>query len=160
MIRSVYIDDADAICRIYNHYVIDTIVTFEEKPVSTEEMRGRIQEVTESLPWFVYELDGNVVGYAYSFRWKERSAYRFSVESSIYIDKGFVHKGIGKKLYEALILELRSLTLHCTVGSIALPNPVSVAFHEKMGFEKVAHFIEVGWKLNQWIDVGFWELIL
>jgi L-amino acid N-acyltransferase YncA len=160
MIRSVYTEDTEAICSIYNHYVINTILTFEEKPVSKEEMTDRIAKVTVSLPWIVLEEEGEINGYAYANNWKIRSAYRFSVESSIYLRPEFLGKGAGRILYEALISKLRNLSLHTVIGGIALPNESSVALHERLGFLKVAHFTEVGWKFNQWIDVGYWELLL
>ena len=160
MIRSVYTEDAEAVCSIYNHYVKNTIITFEEKPVSKEEMKDRIAKVTVSLPWIVLEENGEINGYAYASNWKIRSAYRFSVESSIYLQPDFIGKGAGRILYEALISKLRNLSLHTVIGGIALPNESSVALHERLGFLKVAHFKEVGWKFNQWIDVGYWELLL
>lgn len=160
MIRSVYTEDTEAICSIYNHYVINTILTFEEKPVSKEEMTDRIAKVTVSLPWIVLEENEEINGYAYANNWKIRSAYRFSVESSIYLRPEFLGKGAGRILYEALISKLHNLSLHTVIGGIALPNESSVALHERLGFLKVAHFTEVGWKFNQWIDVGYWELLL
>lgn len=159
MIREVAEDDAKTICDIYNYYVENTIITFEEQKVSTTEMQKRIKEVTDSLPWLVYEENGIVVGYAYASKWRSRSAYRFSVESTVYLAKDSTGRGIGTQLYEALISRLRRLSIHAVMGGISLPNPVSVALHEKMGFDKVAHFKEVGQKFNQWIDVGYWELL-
>ena len=160
MIRYAHTDDAVSICRIYNHYVLNTTVTFEEQAVSVEEMQCRIREVSETLPWLVYETGREVAGYAYASRWKSRSAYRFSVESTVYIDGHYTGKGIGRRLYEHLISDLRKLSLHNAIGVIALPNAPSVALHERMDYEKVAHLKEVGRKLNQWIDVGYWELML
>jgi L-amino acid N-acyltransferase YncA len=105
-------------------------------------------------------LHGKVVGYAYASKWKSRSAYRYAVESTVYLDPRFTGQGIGRHLYGSLIAELRQRSLHAVIGGIALPNPASIALHERMGFVKVAHFKEIGWKFNQWIDVGYWELIL
>lgn len=160
MIRSAIVSDAKAICDIYNHYVHNTIITFEEEPVSVAEMQNRIVEVTDSLPWLVLEEQGDVIGFAYASKWKSRCAYRFCVESTVYLAPHLTGRGNGRQLYEALISDLRSRSLHSVVAGIALPNPASVALHEKMGFEKVAHLKEVGWKFDQWIDVGYWELIL
>ena len=160
MIRSVYIEDSEAVCSIYNHYVRNTMITFEETPVSIDEMKHRIAKVTVSLPWVVWEEKGEINGYAYASNWKTRSAYRFSVESSIYLQPDFIGKGKGKMLYEALISELRNRSLHTVIGGIALPNESSVALHERLGFIKVAHFKDVGRKFEQWIDVGYWELLL
>ena len=160
MIRPATKADAQAICNIYNPYVSDTIITFEEEIVSVEEMTQRIHEMISSLPWLVIEDEGQVVGYAYASRWKSRCAYRFSVETTVYLSSAATGKGFGSLLYEHLIADLRQRSIHSLIGGIALPNPASVSLHEKFGFEKVAHFKEVGWKFNQWIDVGYWELIL
>ncbi len=160
MIRSATEDDAEAICGIYNHYVRETVITFEEEPVSAEEMRNRVSEVTKTFPWLVYVTENRIVGYAYATLWKSRSAYRHTVESTVYVAPGFSGRGIGSGLYNALITELRERGVHAVVGIIALPNPVSIALHEKIGFEKAAHFKQVGRKFDQWIDVGYWQLIL
>ena len=106
------------------------------------------------------EDEGQVVGYAYASRWKSRCAYRYSVETTVYLSSAATGKGFGSLLYEHLIAELRQRSIHSLIGGIALPNNASVSLHEKLGFEKVAHFKEVGWKFNQWIDVGYWELII
>ena len=160
MIRSALVSDAKTICDIYNHYVQNTKITFNEKPISVTEMQKHIRDVTESLPWLVAEEHGNVIGFAYADKWKSRAAYRFCVESSVYLTPQFTGRGYGRRLYKELISDLRSRSLHSVIAGIALPNPISVALHEKMGFKKVAHLKEVGWKFNQWIDVGYWELIL
>jgi len=160
MIRAATVKDAKAIRGIYEHYILETVITFEEEPVSVEEMEDRIRRVTRSFPWLVYESDGKVIGYAYADRWKSRSAYRYAVESTIYVDPRYTGQGIGKQLYGSLIPELRLRSLHSVLGVIALPNPASIALHERMGFVKVAHFKEVGWKFNRWIDVGDWQLLL
>lgn len=160
MIRSVERDDAGAIRDIQNHYIENTIFTFEEEKMSVERMHDRIREVTESLPWLVFEEGGVLIGYAYATWWKSRAAYRHSVESTVYLSPHATGRGIGSRLYDELIGLLGDREIHAAVGGIALPNPASVALHEKMGFEKVAHFREVGRKFNQWIDVGYWERII
>lgn len=148
------------VCSIYNHYVLNTWVTFEEEAVSEREMRVRIKDASASLPWLVLEERDEVVGYAYATRWKSRSAYRYSVESTVYLRQDVVGRGFGRQLYDRLIAEVRAAGMHLVIGGIALPNQASQRLHEKMGFKKVAHFEQVGWKLNRWIDVGYWELIL
>jgi phosphinothricin acetyltransferase len=152
--------DAARICSIYNHYVLETVVTFEEVPVLVEDMARRIVEVTSRLPWLVCELDGEICGYAYAAPWKERSAYRHSVESTVYLSPGAAGQGIGTQLYAALLEALRDTEVHCAVGGISLPNQASVALHEKLGFAKIGHFREVGWKCGKWVDVGYWEIVL
>lgn len=161
MIRPATKADAEAIARIYNHYVLNTTITFEEKAVTVEDIVGRIAEVeSNSLLWLVAEQDGQVVGYAYASKWKGRCAYRYSVESSVYVAQGHGGRGIGTKLYEALLPQLKDKGIHAVIGGIVLPNPSSIALHEKFGMTQVAHFKEVGYKFNQWLDVGYWEGLL
>ena len=152
--------DAPAICAIYNPYVAQATVTFEEVAVSTRQMKRRIVEVTRRLPWIVCEHNGAVLGYAYATAWKPRSAYRHSVETTIYLDRNLTGRGIGTELYRTLLARLSELDVHCVVGGIALPNAASVALHEKLGFVKVAQFRQIGLKFGQWIDVGYWQLTL
>ena len=154
--------DAPRIAEIYNHYVTHSIVTFEESAVSATEMEQRIAKVHDaSLPWLVVERAGVVLGYAYATQWKDRIGYRFSVESTIYLEAGTAGRGLGTTLYTELIAQLRKRgDIHAVLGGIALPNPGSVALHEKIGMSKVAHLREVGQKFGEWVDVGYWELIL
>ena len=160
MIRDLTPGDAAQICEIYNHYIEHTIVSFEEAQVSLEEMRSRIVEIVPSLPWLVYEEEQQIMGYAYASKWKGRCAYRYSLESTVYLRPEAQGKGIGSELYKALIEELRSKGFHTVIGGISLPNEASIRLHEKFGFRKVAHFSEVGFKFGRWVDVGYWELKL
>lgn len=153
--------DAQAISDIYKYYITDTTITFEEQLVSAAQMAGRIQEIlAASLPWLVIEQSGRVVGYAYASKWKARSAYRYSVETSVYLQHGIAGKGLGSQLYQALFDALKARGFHVAIGGIALPNEASIALHEKFGMQKVAHFEQVGFKLGQWIDVGYWQKVL
>lgn len=158
--RNCHTSDAAQIVRIYNHYVQDTVATFEEAPISEDEMAQRIARVTGELPWLVWEDSKSILGYAYATRWKNRSAYRFSVESTIYLSPQSFRRGIGTRLYDALLVDLRSRGVHCAIGGISLPNAASVALHERLGFSKIGHFREVGRKFGRWVDVGYWERIL
>ncbi|BBB68208.1 N-acetyltransferase [Undibacterium sp. YM2] len=160
MIRTATAADAAAIINIYNHYIATTTISFEENPVTEQEMAQRIKDVSASLPWYVEEQDGVVIGYAYATPWRARSAYRFSVESTVYVATSHEGQGIGKRLYQTLIADLRQRGIHVIIGGIAQPNAASVALHESLGFEKVAHFKDVGRKFEQWVDVGYWELQL
>jgi L-amino acid N-acyltransferase YncA len=160
MIRDVRLSDAEAICGIYNRYIKDTTITFEETPLTAEEMAVRIKSITEKYPWLVYLENETVIGFTHATKWKERSAYRYSVETGIYLDPEYTGRGIGAKLKEALLEKLKEKSVHSVICGIALPNPASVALCEKFGFEKIAHFKEVGFKLNKWVDVGYWELVL
>jgi len=159
-LRAVQRADAAALCAIYNYHVLNTIVTFEEDVVSEHEMAERIAEISRAFPWYVLEAGGTVVGYAYASSWKSRSAYRYSVESTVYVAEDRLGRGYGTRLYAALLDELRQRHLHNVIGGISLPNAASVALHEKLGFRKLGEFREVGWKFSRWIDVGYWELLL
>jgi phosphinothricin acetyltransferase len=162
MLRRATTADAAALAGIYNHYVAHTIITFEEEPVSAAGMAQRIGEtLADGFPWFVWaEPDGRILGYAHASKWKSRCSYRYSAETTVYLDKSATRRGLGTKLYTAVIAELRALKLHALIGGVALPNEASIALHEKFGFRKVAHFKETGFKFGQWIDVGYWELML
>ncbi len=161
MIRPATTTDGAAIAGIYNYYVRSTIITFETEDVTAAAMAARIAECAEAgLPWLVWEEDSAVLGYAYGSKWKGRCAYRFSVEATVYVHHDYIQQRVGSGLYEALIARLRQGHTHAVMGGIALPNPGSVKLHERLGFEKVAHFKEVGFKFDRWIDVGYWQLIL
>ena len=159
-IRAATPDDAESICLIYNHYVRHSSISFEECDVDASEMSRRIVDVTAHLPWVVLENEGVVDGYAYATKWRLRSAYRFSVEISVYLSMAATGKGYGTRLYDALMAQLDALGVHAVMAGISLPNPLSIKLHEKMGFKKVAHFEHVGFKNQQWIDVGYWQKIL
>lgn len=153
--------DAARICAIYNHYVASTTISFEEAPVTEADMAGRIADVTAGgLPWLVLEVDGVVAGYAYATRWRTRPAYRHAVESSVYLDPALAGRGHGQRIYAHLLGQLRLRGLHTVIAGIAQPNERSVGLHERLGFRKVAHFSEVGFKFGRWIDVGYWQLPL
>lgn len=159
IIRKVELLDSLEIARIYNHYIRNTIITFEEKEITQDDISSRIKNVlSKSLHWIVAENESSIVGYAYASKWKNRSAYRFSVESTVYIEQNFFGNGIGTLLYKELLTRLKKSGIHCVIGVIALPNPSSIALHEKFGFRQVGHINEVGIKFNKWIDVGYWQL--
>ena len=159
-IRPVNSDDAEAICAIYNHYVQNSTISFEEDGVSPTEMSRRIVDVTESLPWLVIENEGVVDGYAYATKWRARSAYRFSVEITVYLSPSAIGKGYGASLYANLMEQLATLGVHAVIAGIALPNEKSIKLHEKIGLKKIAHFEQVGFKNQQWIDVGYWQKMM
>lgn len=161
LIRTATHADAADIARIYNGYVLDTCITFETEPVDASDMTQRIDEtLAASLPWLVAEVDGTVAGYAYASKWKGRCAYRHSVESTVYLDPAQTGKGVGLRLYAALIEALAACGMHAVIGGIALPNAASIALYERLGFRKVAHFLQVGHKQGRWVDVGYWQLLL
>lgn len=160
MIRVAEPHDAQPLANLYNHYVVNSVTTFETDPVDAREMAARVAEVqTAGLPWLVLQQQDELVGYACAVRWKGRAAYQHSVESTIYLSPNGSGKGLGTELYTALLKELQQQGMHCVIGGIAQPNEASVALHEKLGFSKVAHFPEVGRKFNHWIDVAYWQLV-
>ncbi len=157
MIRKAKEKDVDAICQIYNHYITTTYISFDEAEVDTSKFLKLLQAQT---PFLVYEVKDEIAGFAYTSPWKSKPAYRFTHESTIYLKSGATKKGTGTSLYSSLIQEAKERDLHSLVACIALPHEQSVRFHEKMGFHKTAHFHEVGFKFNEWRDVGYWQLFL
>jgi phosphinothricin acetyltransferase len=161
LIRPVRYSDAEHIATIYNYYVEHTVITFEEVTINAKEMEQRITTAqTNNLPWLVAEQDSVVVGYAYASKWKERSAYRHSVEVTVYVAHTASRQGVGRCLYNHLFKELKASGINAVMGGIALPNPASIALHESFGLEKVAHFKQVGCKFGQWVDVAYWQKLL
>ena len=160
MVRQAKISDASQIADIYNYYVVNTIITFEMVPLTTADMSEKIAITIERYPWLVFEENDEILGYAYATEWKPRGAYKNSVESTVYLKSHLSGRGIGSKLYIELIFQLNKLNIHSIIGGIGQPNEASIAFHEKLGFKKVAHFKEVGYKFDKWIDVAYWQLII
>lgn len=158
-IRKVELDDAAQVAEVYNYYIQNTHHTFETDPVSGDVMRKRIANTIEKYPYLVAEIDGEVCGYAYAAQFKMRTAYEYAVEVSIYVKNAAKQKGIGTKLYSRMFDELAETNAHAIIAGIALPNDASVRFHERLGFSKVAHFREVGYKLGRWVDVGYWQMM-
>lgn len=161
ILRDATATDAGRLAEIYNHYIRHTIVTFEEQPVSAADMAARVAETAQAgLPWLVAADAGQVLGFAYASKWKGRCAYRHTVESTVYLDPEATGRGWGTRLYAALLPRLREQGIRVVIGGIALPNPGSIALHERFGMHKVAHFEQVGFKFGRWIDVGYWQVAL
>lgn len=163
MIRLIKPSDFTAVTTIYNHYIINTIATFEEEAITTDEMEKRINKITCSgFPWLVAEEtreDGKareILGFAYASKWKDRAAYRHTAEVTVYLSHHCISKGWGTKLYEALFQELKERSIHTVIGAIALPNPASIKLHERFGMAKVGHYKEIGFKFNAWVDTAYW----
>lgn len=160
-VRPIEEADVAAVVAIYNHYVENSVATFEEAIVSELEFQQRINAVAiAKLPWLVIESGGVVCGYAYASPWRARSAYRFSTEVSVYVDQRKLHHGHGQRLYNALLERLREKGLKTAIAVVTLPNDASQKFHDSLGFEKVAHLSKVGLKFDRWLDVGYWQLML
>lgn len=149
--------DAGKIADIYNWYILNTIISFETDPISPGEMKKRVHGKLEKYDWIVGESNQEIVGYAYYGPFRERAAYNHTVESTIYLPRENMGKGFGKVLYSHLIRSARDRGFREMIGVIALPNPESIALHQKMGFEEVGVLTGVGYKLGKYIDVGLWQ---
>ena len=158
-VRQATSEDAAQVAEVYNYYVKNTHHTFETEPISGAEMEERISGISENYPFLIAEEDGEILGYAYASKFRMRDAYEHTVEVSIYVKNEAKQKGIGTALYATLFDLLADTNIHAIIAGISLPNEPSVKFHAKMGFSKVAHFREIGYKLGRWVDVSFWELM-
>lgn len=160
MIRLATPTDAVAMLAIYAPYIRNTSITFETGVPAVADFANRIRSYLEHWPWLVYEKDGQIVGYAYASRYRERVAYQWSVECSAYVHDDYLRSGIANALYTALFAILKKQGFTTVYAVINLPNERSVAFHEHMGFIYFATYAKVGYKLGNWKDVGWWQLQL
>jgi len=160
-IRAATPDDAAAIAAIYAPHVLTGTVSFETEPPDARAMRTRMAASEGLYPWLVAttgtETDGGVIGYAYATKFRERAAYRYVVETTIYVADTAQRQGAGRLLYEALVDTLRAQGFISAISGIALPNEASITLHESVGFRRAGVYREVGYKHGQWIDVGFWQ---
>lgn len=159
-IRTVHLEDAKKLLEIYSYYVENTTITFEYAVPTILEFKNRIQEITKKFPYIVLEVDGILSGYAYANTFKDRSAYDWTVESSIYIYNNLKGKGYGKILHNELVNRLKRQGIVTIEACITYPNIDSIKFHEKEGYKKVAHFNKVGYKFNKWHDVLWYEKVI
>ena len=158
LIRLAAEADAAAVAAIYRPYVEDSRISFEEEAPDAAEMRRRIRGSTPGLyPWFVAEEDGRLLGYAASSPFRTRPAYRWIVETGIYLDPAAQGRGTGRALLSTLLEALGRQGFAAAIGAIALPNDVSVALHEKLGFFHTGTYRQVGFKQGEWLDVGLWQ---
>lgn len=157
MLRFATVADAPSIAAIYSPVVRETAISFEVEPPSVEEISRRITKITAAYPWLVYEEDGAVWGYAYASQHRDRAAYQWSVDVSVYLHERWRGKRVGRALYSSLFAILRSLGYVNVYGGIALPNPASVGLHEAMGMELIGVYPHTGYKLGTWHDVGWWR---
>jgi L-amino acid N-acyltransferase YncA len=156
-VRDATADDAAACAAIYAPYVTDTAVTFEYDPPSAAEMARRITAAQRTHAWVVLEAEDRVVGYAYAGPFKERAAYRWSCEVSVYLEPGRRRSGSGRLLYEALFARLTERGFRSLVAVMTLPNEASEGLHRALGFEPVGTLRRVGWKHGQWRDVAWMQ---
>ena len=160
-IRLATVDDALSIQAIYAPFVADTVISFELTPPSVDEMAARIQKTAGKFPWLVcVAADQQIGGYAYASSHRERAAYQWSVDVSVYVSPAYQRRNIGRALYTALFELLRALGYQNAYAGITLPNPASVGLHTAVGFEPVGVYQQVGYKFGAWHDVGWWALSL
>ncbi len=157
IIRDASPDDASEILDIYAKHILETIVTFETEVPSVEEFADRIKKIASTFPYYVCEADGKVVGYAYATKYRERDAYKFSVENTVYIADDFQNMGIGKALLSKLLDELKKRKFISVYSCISLPNEASISFHEYFGFKTIGVFHNAGLKFDKLIDIIWME---
>lgn len=160
-IRPARIDDAAAIAAIYAPFVAETVISFETEAPTRDQMAARMRGASGHYPWLVAEGgDGRVVGYAYGTKFRERAAYRFTVETTVYVAPDVQRQGIGRSLYDALFEILIGQGFTQAIAAITLPNEASVALHEAVGFETAGVYRTVGYKFGGWHSVGIWQRVL
>jgi phosphinothricin acetyltransferase len=159
MVRAATTADAEAIAAIYAPMVEHSVVSFEETPPDAVELERRMR-ARPRLPWLVAQTADRVVAYAYAAQHRRRPAYRWSADSSVYVDPRHHGRGVGRLLYERLIAEMTALGYVSLFAGIALPNDASVGLHEAVGFRPVGVHRNVGFKHGRWHDVGWWQRVL
>lgn len=157
VIRTVRLSDAAAIAEIYRPYVTETAISFELTPPSAAEFSARIEQMSQDYPWFVATVNDLSVGYAYACSHRARAAYRFSVETSVYLDSRYHRRGIARRLYDTLFAELSARKFCHAYAGITLPNEASERFHRQSGFVPIGVFPSIGFKFDQWHDVGWFH---
>ena len=156
IVREVNINDAGALSDIYKYYVDNFSYSFEYSAPSAEEFAKRIADISEKFPYFVCEDNGEIVGFAYANKFKERKAYQWVCETSIYIKNGCIQKGVGKLLYEKLLTALKQQGFVKSYAILGCPNEGSEIFHQKMGFSFVATLPNIGYKHGSWHDIKYY----
>ncbi|WIM87804.1 N-acetyltransferase family protein [Candidatus Mycobacterium wuenschmannii] len=159
-IRSATEDDLVRVRDILNHYIEHSVFNFRTEPQSLDEVRALWTLRHQRFPWLVAVADERVIGFAYAGPYNERAAYRWTVESTVYVDSSAHRRGAGDALYAELLNRLRDSGFHSAVALIALPNDPSVRLHERHGFEFVGRVREAGFKHDAWHDVGYWQCLL
>lgn len=155
LVRDASARDAEACAAIYARYVTDTVITFETEPPTPAQLAERIAVAQQAHAWLVLEDAGQVVGYAYGGPYKERAAYRWVCEVSVYLEWGRRRTGGGRALYAALLDRLAERGFRTALGGMTLPNDASIGLHRTMGFEPVGTYRKIGWKHGQWHDVAW-----
>jgi phosphinothricin acetyltransferase len=157
-IRRASADDAAAIASIYAPYVEASVVSFETVAPDETEMRQRIAALGDHYPWLVgCDEEGAILGYAYGCAFRTRPAYRFAVETTVYVAEGAHRRGVGSKLYGTLLALLEAQGFTQAIGAITTPNEASIRLHESLGFTRAGTYESVGFKLGEWRSVGLWQ---
>jgi L-amino acid N-acyltransferase YncA len=157
-IRLATIHDAPAIREIYSPNILKAAISFETEVPSIEEIENRVETILQKYPWIVCEVDGKIAGYVYASKHRDREAYQWSCECSIYMHNDFKGKGIGKELYQLLFEILKLQGFGNVYAGITLPNNGSVSIHESCGFKHLATYENIGYKFGNWHSVGWWKL--
>jgi L-amino acid N-acyltransferase YncA len=152
--------DAAACAAIYAPFVRDTVISLEELPPGRSEMEARVQRISRTHPWLIAEDAGEVTGFAYASPHRERAAYRWAADVSVYLDPRHHRRGIGSTLYRTLFALLVRQGVHVACAGVTLPNEPSVAMHEALGFKPIGVYRRIGFKAGAWWDVGWWQLEL
>ena len=152
--------DAAACAAIYAPFVSDSAVSFDETPPGEAELSARIERITRTHPWLVAEFGDELAGFAYAAPHRERAAYRWATEVTVYVAASHRRRGAARSLYGTLFELLRRQGLRIALAGITLPNEPSVKLHETLGFSEVGVYRNIGWKIGAWRDVGWWALDL
>src|SRR3954471_2870222 len=156
-IRAASESDFDAVAELVNHYIHTTAIHFGTDPVTPAELRDAWWSHRDVYPFLVAEVEGRFGGFSKAGSFRERAAYAWTTETTVYVARGMERRGVGRPFYERLFAILRAQGFDSAIGGIALPNEPSVLLHESMGFVKVAHVARAGWKFGRFHDFGFWQ---
>lgn len=160
LLRPAQLKDAAALLNIYKPYITDTIITFEYDVPTLEEFTERVRDISSKFPYIVAEENKEILGYAYAHTFRERAAYNWSVETSIYVSLSKRRSGIGRLLYDELERLLIKQNITSAIACVSYPNPDSIRFHESLGYKTVGHIEKCAYKLGQWCDIVFMEKLL
>jgi phosphinothricin acetyltransferase len=152
--------DGAACAAVYAPYVEDSSVSFELQPPTADEMAARIARTVERSPWMVAEVDGVVRGYAYGGRHRDRPAYDWTIETTVYVDRAFAGRGVGRAAMTAVLDIVRLQGFHLAVAGVTQPNPASTGLHLALGFRRIGEFEAIGWKQGRWHGVEWFGLEL
>ena len=160
MVRPLVDTDIEAILNIYNYYVTNTVATFDIAPIDYNTYVAKVKSITANYPFFVFEVHNEILGFAYASQFRPKPAYDFAVEATVYVAHNAHGKHIGSALYDVLLGKLKTTNIRSVLGVLTLPNTPSEHLHKKFGFTCVGHLKAVGYKFNQWHDVGIFQLQL